>query len=158
MTFPIRRMRDRKLVGIKGRTYDNADPDKYLPYLTWNQSSFLFGEHMIRPAKEEARVVLVEGELDAIAVWVAGFTGLGLMGRYPSEEQKRKLRLIVRERPLVLLPDRDMTGHRWANSLGDKLVDEMSVLDAKVPKGKKDPDEMSSNEIRRAVEQARPRI
>lgn len=153
MTFPIRRMGDKKLVCIKGRTY-RGDRDKYLAYLTWAQTNFLYGEHMLR--EDEQRVVIVEGELDAIKVWMAGFTGLAIMGRTPSQEQVRKIELI--DRPIILLPDRDSEGSTWANRLGAYLVDELSVLDARVPKGKKDPGDMDPDEIRKAVESACMRI
>ena len=153
MTFPIRRMGDKKLVCIKGRTYV-GDRDKYLPYLTWSQTNFLYGEHMLRD--DEERIVIVEGELDAIKVWMAGFTGLAIMGRTPSQEQIRKIELI--DRPVVLLPDRDHEGSVWANRLGAHLADELSVQDARVPKGKKDPGDMTPEDIKQAVEAARMRI
>ncbi len=153
MILPVRRMGDRALVGIKGRTYGD-DRDKYLPYLPWTQSSFLFGEAMIR--EDQDKVVLVEGELDAIKVWTAGFTGLALMGSGPSRAQVRKLLLL--DKQVVMLPDRDQVGADWANSLGTELVEYLSVLDARVPKGKRDPGEMTRAEIQKAVTEAKIRI
>lgn len=155
MTLPVRRMKDKALVGIKGRTYV-GDTDKYLPYLPWNQSSYLYGEHMVRPREEERRVVVVEGELDAIKVWMAGFTGLALMGSNVSDAQRTTILRL--DRPVVLMPDNDKKGRAWANRLGDFLNEELSVRDAAVPCDKKDPGEMSVEEIREAVKKAKIRI
>lgn len=154
MTLPVRRARDKRLVGIKARSY-SGERDKYIPYLPWSQSNFLYGEHLVTSERGD-KVVLVEGEIDAIKVWMAGYNALAFMGQSVSPEQRRKLQLM--DMNVILLPDRDEVGHRWAQQLGDKLANEVSVFDAKLPKSVKDAGEMNPDDLRELLESARLRV
>lgn len=157
MIYLIRRRGDRKLVGIRGRTYGDS-PYKVVTYLPWSQAHFLYGEHLVddRPGK----IVVTEGEIDAIKVWMAGYAAVSLMGSCPSREQTRKL--IGLRRDIVLLPDNDGTGRRWGNTFGAELLDDIDIYDAFLPKGVKDADVLAVRDglpaLAEVIEAAKPRI
>jgi DNA primase len=152
LTFPVRR-RDGKLVGIKGRTYVDH-PAKYLGLLTWNMGKWLYGEHML--PVEPKQVVVVEGEIDAIKVWMAGFNPLGIMGGSPSARQVSKI--VALGCDVVLLPDIGEVGRKWSTRLGDQLKTTVQVLDTKPATGCKDAGDMTPQQIQEAVAQARLRL
>lgn len=152
LTFPIRR-RDGKLVGIKGRTYVDH-PAKYLSLLIWESGKWLYGEHML--PVEPKRVVIVEGEIDALKVWMAGFTPLALMGGSPSVRQVSKI--VALGCDVVLLPDIGEVGSRWSRRLGDQIKDTVQVFDARPATGCKDAGEMTQEQLQEAIGAAKLRL
>jgi hypothetical protein len=113
LVFPIRNQRG-ELVGIKGRSYTGAR-NKYYSYLPLDQGAFFYGEHMV--AEDATKVVVVEGEIDALKVSMAGYSVLALMGGHASREHQRKLEVL--ELDVVLMPDPGSTGSKWARQIGD---------------------------------------
>lgn len=152
LLFPIRNF-EGGLVGLKGRSY-RGHRNKYIPYLPFSQGSWFFGEHMLRPESEDPRIVIVEGEIDVIKVWMAGYSCLGMMGGFPTRTHSKRLEALGR--PLVLMPDANETGERWAKSLGDRMKNVVNVFDVFLDSG--DPGERSPDEIREAVEGASLRL
>jgi len=151
LMIPIRRMGDKALVGLKGRTYRNA-PAKYYPYLPFSAGKWLFGEHMLREGVDDPRVVIVEGELDVIKTWMAGFNALGLMGGFPSKQHLKKLEFLAKD--IVVIPDPDPTGDDWSSYLCDRMRDVVNVYHARPPKGE-DPGSMPLEAIWELVRAAR---
>jgi len=151
LMFPVRDGEGR-LVGLKGRTYRGAK-SKYYSYLNFQRGNWFYGEHMIRPVEEDPRLVIVEGEIDAIKVWMAGYTGLALMGGMPTKDHVRKLELL--ERPVVLFPDAGNVGDHWADYLGKMLKYFVTVYDVYLDEG--DPGNLTPEEIRAKIETARIR-
>jgi 5S rRNA maturation endonuclease (ribonuclease M5) len=151
LVFPIRN-RSGELVGIKGRSYTGAR-NKYFSYLPLDQGAFFYGEHMVRD--DDQRVVVVEGEIDALKVSMAGFSVLALMGGHASKEHQRKLEVLGKD--VVLMPDPGSTGLKWSTRIGDYLKSRINVYDADMPPDN-DPGDMDSDEIRSLVENARLRL
>lgn len=155
LMFPIRRFTDRKLVGLKGRSYTGAQ-SKYFPYLPFNQGHYFFGEHMVRDDPTDQRIVIVEGEIDAIKVWMAGWDCLALMGGFMSREQKRKLEVL--ERPVILCPDKDAKGEAWCRSAGDYLKNILGVYDVVLPEDAKDAGAMLPEKIDALLKASKIRV
>ena len=154
LMFPIRRS-DGALIGLKGRSY-TGHKAKYFPYLPFAQGSWFYGENMLRPVEEDPRVVIVEGEIDVLKVWMAGYSALGLMGGSATKEHINKLEIL--ERPLVLMPDPGATGQRWSKRLGDAMKDLVNVYDGSWADPERDPGDMVADEIREIVESATLRL
>ena len=152
LMFPIRRQ-DGRLVGLKGRSY-RGHKNKYIPYLPFNQGDFFYGEHMLRPEEEDPRIVIVEGEIDVLKVWMAGYSCMGIMGGMATRAHRQKLELL--ERPLVLMPDANNTGEVWASRLGKLMKNIVNVFDVYLPGG--DPGDLSSAQIKAYVESASLRL
>jgi DNA primase len=152
LMFPIRDICG-NLVGLKGRTY-RGHKSKYFPYLDWGQGGWFYGEHMLRPEEEDPRIVIVEGEIDVIKVWMAGFSCLGIMGGMATSKHRRKLETLAR--PLVLMPDDNETGDRWSQRLGDQMKNIVNVFDVFLDGG--DPGERSPEELRELIDNASLRL
>jgi len=104
ITIPVRDEQNR-LVGIKGRTIDPVGKPKYLvlggPKYGWEtyaKSKIVFG--LANAILDQDRYldgqprhfVACEGELNAIAVWQAGYAGIAINGSYLSEYQKEVIK------------------------------------------------------------------
>jgi hypothetical protein len=152
LMFPIRDI-DGNLVGLKGRSY-RGHKAKYFPYLHWGQGNYFYGEHMLRSVDEDPRIVIVEGEIDVIKVWMAGYSALALMGGMATRAQRRKLEIWAR--PLVLMPDVNEVGDMWSKRLGDQMKNLVNVFDARLVEG--DPGDLSAEEIRGFVENSGLRL
>jgi hypothetical protein len=152
LMFPIRDAAG-NLVGLKGRSYVGAR-NKYFPYLEWTQGAWFYGEHMLRPEEDDPRIVIVEGEIDVIKVWMAGYSCLGIMGGMATSRQRKKLEILGR--PLVLMPDANETGEKWARRLGDQMKNMVNVFDVRLKED--DPGALSTKEIREMVENSRLRL
>lgn len=153
LVFPVRRARDKALVGLIGRTYIDEQPP-YLNYFDFAKSKYLYGEWMVSETAE--RIIVVEGPIDAIACWKAGESAVGIMGAFASAEQTRKLEYY--DKPIYMFPDDDGPGHKWANALGDDLRElGVRVRDVQVSKGA-DPSDLPPNEIRKMLRAAPMRI
>ena len=151
LVFPIRN-RCNELVGIKGRSYTGAR-NKYFSYLPLDQGAYFYGENMV--TSDATKVVVVEGEIDALKVSMAGYSVLALMGGHASREHQRKLEVLGLD--VVLMPDPGSTGETWARRIGDYLKSRINVFDADMP-GDKDPGKMELDEIRELVEEAKIRL
>jgi len=146
--FPIRRA-DGKLVGLVGRSYV-GDRIKYLgDYLPFAQGDYLYGEHMLRGSQAiDRRLVVVEGQVDVIKVWMAGFDVVGILGGSCTTAQRKRLEVLGRD--LVLMPDVGETGRKWSKRLGDQMKDLVNVYDVALP-GPADPGELEEAVIRKYV-------
>lgn len=154
LVFPVRRRKDKALVGITGRSLINETPKYWSGYFDWATSKYLYGEWMISDHAE--RVVVVEGPIDVIALWKAGESALGIMGAFASSFQVRKLEYL--ELPIFLFPDGDKAGARWANTLGDELRElGCQVRDVQV-KADQDPSDLEAADLRKLLRNAPMRI
>lgn len=171
MIFVVRDC-DKKLRGVSGRTivdhpvkyaHYNWDTKKerLVPWIDYSRASdfigfkkgkVLYGEHMVR----DNILVVTEGHLDAVLVWQAGFSGVAIMGSYPTSQQVKKLVRLSAEKggKLIAMFDADDHGERCTKRLVEFVNKRVPVLRANIPEGKKDPGDMTEAEIKKAVNNA----
>lgn len=90
VTIPARDLHGR-LLGFTRRFLDPDAPVRYKDPKGFQKGHNLFGAHLASE-HESGMVVLVEGPLDAIKVWQAGFVAVAQYGSYLTVEQIRILR------------------------------------------------------------------
>jgi DNA primase len=112
--FPIRDGRGR-MTGFGARAIDPEDNPKYLnspQTALFDKSSLLYGlDKARRSIRTEDQAVIVEGYLDVIAPYQAGFTNLvSTMGTAMTEAQLRQIKRLTRK--IVLALDADAAGQK----------------------------------------------
>ena len=141
--FPIHNDEGR-VVGFTGRVYENDSTPKYLnsrETKLFRKGNILFNYHRARDAVRLAkRVILVEGNMDAIRMYASGFKNtIALMGTSLTHDQivlLKKLRV-----PVILMLDNDSAGELATYQVGLELEKEEFELEVVRLSGKKDPDE-----------------
>lgn len=140
--IPIRDARGR-IVGFGGRVLDNSTP-KYLntAETQWfNKRRLLFGlDIALKAIRKSGKAVVVEGYMDAISLYAAGFDNVvASMGTAFSQEQAKLLQRLADE--VIFCYDSDSAG-RKASVRAVSIAREagLKVRIAGVPDGK-DPDE-----------------
>ena len=178
ITIPIADERG-VFVAMGGRAVDGAEP-KYLnsPQTElFDKSRILYGLDLAgEPAREAGEVVIVEGYMDVIGPWQAGFHNLvATMGTALTEHHAALLRRFARR--IVLAMDADSAGMAAAERAGERLLNNPDAMGratrhannvslgagielrvADMPGGK-DPDEVTRNEPaawKNAIASARP--
>lgn len=148
------RDRDGRLFGISGRLYEEVccgvpysefekncpkcgrkKQPKYLHSKGFRKGLILYGEHMI---DLKIRVgIVVEGNIDPIAVWQAGYRNpVAIMGSEPSRTQCEKLVGFFDR--LVVVPDGDAAGREMGRKT-EKLLGKRMPVVVKFPPDGKDP-------------------
>ncbi|MGQ3673713.1 DNA primase [Xanthobacter sp. TB0136] len=163
--FPITDLRGR-VVAFGGRALEKDAPAKYLnspETPLFHKGSLLYNGFQARTAAHNgARIIVVEGYVDVIAMVEAGFTGaVAPLGTALTEEQ---LQLLWRmsDEPLLLF-DGDKAGRRAAYRAIDVALPHIragrSLSFATLPEGQ-DPDDLIRRSGREGIEeilaQARP--
>ena len=141
--FPIHNDEGR-VVGFTGRVYESDSKPKYLnsrETKLFRKGNILFNYHRAREAVRLAkRVILVEGNMDAIRMYASGFKNtIALMGTSLTHDQivlLKKLRV-----PVLLMLDNDEAGELATYQVGLELEKEEFEVDVVRLSGKKDPDE-----------------
>jgi len=149
IVFPIHD-HEGQLVAYAGRSLDGGEP-RYLFPPGFYKSQVVFNLH--RAVWESARCALVvEGFFDCLQVHQAGYRNVvALLGVSLSEAQEKLLQ--ERFPRLVLMLDGDEVGQRASQQLAKRLRGRVSLSMVKVPSGRQ-PDQLSSEEIRRIVSRA----
>lgn len=158
------RDRDGKLVGANGRTtaeselkYANyswdrknktlsikIDEDRYDDFVRFHRSFYLYGEHMLSHGTD---IVLVEGQVDAINVWQAGFNALALMGSALTEMQTaRLLQMVPNGQGVVLMFDGDKAGREATTKVKSQLLGKVPMKIAECP-DESDPGDLTRREL-----------
>ena len=156
--FPITDLKGR-VVAFGGRALEKDVPAKYLnspETPLFHKGSLLYNGFGARAAAHTgARVIVVEGYVDVIAMVEAGFTGaVAPLGTALTEDQ---LQLLWRmsEEPLLLF-DGDKAGRRAAHRAMDIALPHLkagrSLTFAALPEGQ-DPDDLIRRSGREAMEQ-----
>lgn len=126
----------------------SQDPRYRFP-AAFRKSAVLFNYHRA-VALADKDVVIVEGFFDAMRVHQAGFPSVvALMGAALSSDQKNLL--IQRFRRVTLMLDGDQAGQTASHSAAQRLAGRCHIRQIEVGPGRQ-PDEMSDEEIRRALE------
>ena len=133
------------IIGFSGRIYfENKNIPKYIntrETIIFKKGQMLFNYHRARPfIRNEKRVVVVEGYMDAIRLYASGIKNVvAIMGTSLTKDQIILLRKLNSK--IILCLDNDNAGQKAMYNLGQDLKD--NNLDVEVIKlsGAKDPDE-----------------
>jgi 5S rRNA maturation endonuclease (ribonuclease M5) len=99
---------DKTIVGVTGRSIDPKEQVKTLPYFGTKKGDWLYlPSRKIDPSKP---LILVEGEIDALAVKSAGFDNVAALGFGTYTKHQTDLTLNSGCRDVVLFFDQDDTG------------------------------------------------
>lgn len=124
-TIPIRNMNGELLGVIKRYLGEDAEL-KYKYPKGFKRSLHMFASWMVEQDDEAHTVALVEGSVDAIKIWQAGFPAMAIYGSSISASQIRILRRLG-VRKVILFFDNDKAGYQaMMCALGVKLHNEKS--------------------------------
>lgn len=112
--YPLRDAQ-RRVLGVVHRNLDGVGPKYHYPRGVDIRHHLFNYEAVHQPV-----VVLVEGAMDAIAVWEAGYVGLACFGSHLSDHQVRLLQKIDPSL-VVLMFDADRSGHAAARDAAASL-------------------------------------
>lgn len=136
------------LIAYAGRALDDDTEPRYKLPGGFEKSLELYNLHRAA-AMERRGVIVVEGFFDAMKVHQAGFPfAVALMGNSLSVAQARKLAPFGR---VLVMLDGDVAGKEAAPKIAAQLAYDLAVQIVAVPDGKQ-PDMLSSNEIRRILD------
>lgn len=175
LLFPIRDRKGR-LVAISGRLYeekrcvscggpivqpidesgkksrkmcgrcDRLQPPKYLHSEGFKRNLVLYGEHR-RQDNIDGNVYLVEGHLDMLLLWQAGYRPVvAMLGSWPGHCQIEKL-IAYWGRRVTIVPDGDKAGGEMAGKVKTLIADRVPVEVKKLPEGR-DPGSLAPEEMR----------
>ena len=135
-----------QLVGLMTRTFDPNDPVKY----KWesansNKGDFLFGLPQAMKHKRPGEpVFLVEGSLDTVKGWMAGYPLVASQTNRLSAAQAQDI--FTRWDTVVVVPDNDEPGQCLLDSVTKHLSPFADVAVMQLPDGIKDLDSFSTAE------------
>ena len=154
VVFPVHRY-DGKLIGYTGRTVEEvtADNPKWLLPPGLVKPKVLFNLHRI--AGKFDTVIIVEGPLDLVAVYQAGFPNVvAVLGKELIEDDSLsydQLRLVAKNfSKAVLLLDGDENGQEAARRIAGRLAAFLWVRAAVLPAGK-DPSDLEPENLRQLL-------
>lgn len=153
--IPVRNVQSQLIGVIRRRLADDGGP-RYMYPKGFPRKTSLFGAHLVAKSVSD-HVVLVEGSVDAMKVWQAGYQGLA---QYGSSINPAQVRLLARlgVNHVTLFYDDDKAG--WAatdiamEALREFYVDVVMYR----PSDKSDPGAMTSKQIRSRIEHAIPLV
>jgi DNA primase len=144
ITIPIRDAAGR-IVGFGGRTTQN-DPAKYkntAQTVLFDKGQILFGLDHAKPfIKESSKAIVVEGYMDALFLWQAGFNNtVACMGTALNVRHLKQLQSVAKAQEVFLLFDGDRAGQNASlNAIETALnAPGLNVKVATIPDGE-DPD------------------
>jgi len=107
-------------------------PPKYLHSKGFVRNLHLYGEHRVLDGRE--RVYVVEGHLDVLKLWQAGYRpAVALLGSYPGESQIEKL--VAYYERLIVVPDADRAGDEMAANIEAGVAWRIPVVVRRPPEG-----------------------
>lgn len=151
--IPVRNVRSQLIGVIRRRLTDDGGP-RYLYPKGFPRKTSLFGAHLVAKSVSD-HAVLVEGSVDAMKVWQAGYQGLAQYGSSINPAQVRLLsRLGVNH--VTLFYDNDKAGES-ATDIAMEALREFYVDVVMYRSGdKSDPGAMTGKAIRSRIEHAIP--
>jgi len=153
VVIPIHNERS-QLVAYAGRSINGADPKYKLP-AGFAKSKVLFNLHRALTQGQDT-VIVVEGFFDCLKVHQAGQACVvALMGCSLSAEPEKHL--IESFRKIVLMLDGDLAGQQATRTIADRLIGRSTIRVVSLIAGQQ-PDQMSSEDIRRVLSAAVRRV
>lgn len=149
-TLPLRDLNG-GLLGVIRRQLDEGAKPRYLNPRGYQKRSSFFGAWMRHPAPRSKATVLVEGPLDVLKVYQAGYNALGILGGEFTSEQVTVLHKLGVE-SVVSFFDADTAGLRIGESMYWHCKDDFEIKAAMYQlRDPDDPGAMSTTQIRRAI-------
>ena len=123
-------------------------PPKYMHRKGFQRNLLLYGEHRHDQDKTDGRVYVVEGHLDMIRMWQAGYRPVvALLGTGAGEPQVEKLIAQWGDGRVICVPDGDDAGRKMAARLKELIADRVPFTSKKLPDGV-DPGSMSVDDLK----------
>ena len=143
IVFPIHDSKGHP-VAFSGRIYEKSDAAKYVntkETAIFKKGEILFNYHRaINEAKKKKKLILVEGQMDAIRVYAEGIKNVcATMGTALTNYHVKLLKKLNVE--IVLCFDNDSAGEKATIAAGDLLDKEKVNISVLRLSGEKDPDE-----------------
>lgn len=143
IVFPIHDSKGHP-VAFSGRIYEKSDEAKYIntkETVIFKKGEILFNYHRaINEAKKMKKLILVEGQMDAIRVYSEGVKNVcATMGTALTNEHVKLLKKLNVE--IVLCFDNDQAGEKATIAAGELLEKEQVSISVLRLTGEKDPDE-----------------
>jgi len=142
--FPIQDFQG-EVIGFTGRIYlPDSSPPKYLnskETIIFKKGNILFNYHRAKEAARlEKKIILVEGNMDAIRMYLSGLKNtIALMGTSLTTIQIKELKKL--RVPIILMLDNDEAGFTATYQIGQLLEKENIPISVVRLSGEKDPDE-----------------
>lgn len=135
-----------KVVGFIGRAITADQEPRYLYNKGFKRANVLFN---IQNAKAYPSCIIVEGSVDTMMVHQAGFPNVvATLGAQVSEYQIKLIKKYFDE--VIIFSDNDEAGMAMATAIMNSCLGK-KISVAKIPDGKKDPGEMSKEEITNSI-------
>ena len=143
IVFPIHDSKGHP-VAFSGRIYENVDEAKYIntkETVIFKKGEILFNYHRaINEAKKMKKLILVEGQMDAIRIYSEGIKNVcATMGTALTNEHVKLLKKLNVE--IVLCFDNDSAGEKATLAAGELLAKNDVDISVLRLSGQKDPDE-----------------
>ena len=143
-----------QLVGVTGRAIDE-NPVKTLPYFSTKKGNWLYFPRYFKNSK---KLVLVEGEIDALKVLAATGMNVAALGFGSFSNRQALLIIHLGIAELVVFTDLDETGERIYSIVNDKLSEHLKISKVDYSlvedsyEGKLDPAALSLQDIHKLLE------
>jgi DNA primase len=148
-----------KLAGMTGRTIKDDDENKIVAYCGLKKSKLLYVPEGRGQLSPEEPVILVEGEIDALKVWEAGFKNVAALGHGRFSGSAIALLKSLPVNSLIVFTDNDRRGKELAAEITDAMQEFCEVKEVKwAGVQQKDAGDMSSEKIGRMIKSAERRI
>lgn len=123
-------------------------PPKYLHRKGFQRNLLVYGEHRAEQDKTDGRVYVVEGHLDMIRMWQAGYRPVvALLGTGVGEPQVEKLIAQWGDGRIICVPDGDKSGADMAVQMKKLIAGRVPFTSKKLADGT-DPGGMSEDDLR----------
>jgi 5S rRNA maturation endonuclease (ribonuclease M5) len=124
---------------VCAKCHGRASP-KYLHSKGFKRNLMLYGENRYKVDRTDGRIYLVEGHLDALSMWQAGYRPVNaILGSYPSESQIEK---VIRDNErVVVVGDGDQSGAGIVAVVKKMVADRIPVSRKLLP-NKTDPNKL----------------
>ncbi len=153
IAIPIHNARG-ELVAYGGRCLGTHEIPKYLLPHGFRKSLELFNLHRAIQAEPSNPFIIVEGFFGCMKVWQAGFRRVvSPMGSRLSDAQAELIiKTVGKGDKVILLYDEDEAGRKGREQARLQLYEQVEVSIITVPAPRKQPDQLSSAELRQLLQ------
>lgn len=146
---------EKRFVGYTIRwIFVKDDESPYLHMSGLKKSNVLYGENMINKKRSD-KFVIVEGPIDALKVWAAGYNALSTLGGDFSDVQMSKILNLCKGMHGFAMGDGDKAGKLLASTIMEKLKGKkIDIKNVELDEGT-DPGDLNSEQIKKKIEEVK---